>query len=992
MSQYSGKRKLIYSPEKQVSSNSQKKIRDERKSVGKWQTFGEGFSGFGGVKHLNPPKRQRTSLIRQSEANTSRKLPTKGVDESIAWSSSDEEDSTQHDRDNSPVVRRPGPRYKASIQKDYENADSEVLIADEESSSEPWCLSSVNNKVTKDRCDSENEGQHSQVSEVAASIFSYESEGSRHSFSQKETDDKLQISPETSQDIESMKSESLAPSQASSSSKVKASDWVKTLNLKTPSKDSQSSDIDILEDSAKKKKKFKRGGFADQLHKVQMRERSSLRIWSHQQNSEETESHVSTPKIITVEVVSFELLYSLQLARCEVLTGPVEAGQILVLFSTASVQQHNIQEGSVVLIHPPWQQLDLKQTHQKVLLCTNYCQVTNKSDLHNPGSHKVKVTQQSQDVVKVMGQWNCPCVTGLVSSYQSCPAYLYPCIPAVAVSMDAACCDDEKRERSRLTVVQSTHCQPPQSSSVGTPAHTILESVHDQGSTPGGQGHSFSGLVHRVIQKQTRQTPRWCVLVEDVQGTMCEVVLPKDRLPIWDRVLKGEGAVFSFTGLMLYSRTHRERDFGLFSLIDSVWSGVVSSTLSQESDKALPEHSILSQDSNQTLRGPSTVNDGSIQALPGPSKVNDGSIQTLSGPSTVNDGSIQELSGPSTVNDGSNQALPGPSTVIDGSIQALPGPSTAAWTVEPPGFCYVMKGDNSTDIEISPVNTSGLQSRYHPLTITDLSKVSKKPTIVKRFCLVAKVLAILPSDTGDADRSHETTSHRRRPQCYLYVWTGEAFSDQPPRYSIVRVAYDVKNALCGRVMFFKDIFYHKEQLCCDVFSQILPIAAVPERCMSTNTELTIKEAEWRALQGEIIIPSVCYELPELTLCKVQGTVSGVDESSAYSWDVCSFCGSDKLVNQQSELVCMECNKSILEPVNKMTMEVCVTCDGLDVPVTISLLQDCIEKLLPEDTAEEGYEIESVLGKDIGTIFCVICSKVQKGSSQSLKLLQVAVSL
>ena len=41
-------------------------------------------------------------------------------------------------------------------------------------------------------------------------------------------------------------------------SKVKASDWIKSLNLKTPTKEEQNAAPRDTEDSAKKKKKFQR--------------------------------------------------------------------------------------------------------------------------------------------------------------------------------------------------------------------------------------------------------------------------------------------------------------------------------------------------------------------------------------------------------------------------------------------------------------------------------------------------------------------------------------------------------------------------------------------------------------------------------------------------------------------------------------------------------------------------------------------------------------
>ncbi|KAK2166663.1 hypothetical protein LSH36_37g14024 [Paralvinella palmiformis] len=131
---------------------------------------------------------------------------------------------------------------------------------------------------------------------------------------------------------------------------------------------------------------------------------------------------------------------------------------------------------------------------------------------------------------------------------------------------------------------------------------------------------------------------------------------------------------------------------------------------------------------------------------------------------------------------------------------------------------------------------------------------------------------------------------------------------------------------------------------------------------------------------------VLSRLPQFTIpAKVdslyflQGTLSDIDELTAYSWLACDRCNNDKLqggTTLQPFLYCTLCKRGIEKPVKKMNLDVHVTLPGLDNrTVKVKLLQPTIEALLPLDAAddEQGYDVQTVLGKSIGPIPVVVTS-------------------
>ncbi|XP_025114726.1 DNA repair-scaffolding protein-like isoform X3 [Pomacea canaliculata] len=119
-----------------------------------------------------------------------------------------------------------------------------------------------------------------------------------------------------------------------------------------------------------------------------------------------------------------------------------------------------------------------------------------------------------------------------------------------------------------------------------------------------------------------------------------------------------------------------------------------------------------------------------------------------------------------------------------------------------------------------------------------------------------------------------------------------------------------------------------------------------------------------------------------SLVQISGVIQNIDENSAISWDECDSCGSNQLGTWSSNgtTVCMECKKSVENPVQRMKMDVFVLDENISSLVKISLLQSTIQQILPEEHDEEGYDVNSVLSKHVGPLNCVITSPATKTTS------------
>ncbi|XP_055038622.2 DNA repair-scaffolding protein isoform X2 [Misgurnus anguillicaudatus] len=125
----------------------------------------------------------------------------------------------------------------------------------------------------------------------------------------------------------------------------------------------------------------------------------------------------------------------------------------------------------------------------------------------------------------------------------------------------------------------------------------------------------------------------------------------------------------------------------------------------------------------------------------------------------------------------------------------------------------------------------------------------------------------------------------------------------------------------------------------------------------------------------IILDQLCPETSLYSLCTLTGIITEVDESTAFSWPVCSHCGSCRLETAQDKqegFRCLMCGATMDEPTTKMQLDVFLNCPSLrNCTVKVKLQQKTISSLLNSTMSAEGYTVESVLGTEIGPLSALV---------------------
>ncbi|KAF4087496.1 hypothetical protein AMELA_G00071370 [Ameiurus melas] len=120
----------------------------------------------------------------------------------------------------------------------------------------------------------------------------------------------------------------------------------------------------------------------------------------------------------------------------------------------------------------------------------------------------------------------------------------------------------------------------------------------------------------------------------------------------------------------------------------------------------------------------------------------------------------------------------------------------------------------------------------------------------------------------------------------------------------------------------------------------------------------------------VLLDQLSPESPPCSLCTVTGVVTDIDENSAFSWPACGQCGGDGLEASEDEpdvFSCVACGV-VDKPSRKMQLEVFLSCpSSRPWTVKLKLQQNSIMSLLNSTGHAEGYEVEAVLGKNVGPL-------------------------
>ncbi|GAB1597445.1 Hypothetical predicted protein, partial [Argonauta hians] len=692
----------------------------------------------------------------------------------------------------------------------------------------------------------------------------------------------------------------------------KPSNWVEILEVPTPSPN----EGDILGPSniqpemqehhtTKKKHKYVNNGLAAKLLRFQTRSRVDSNIRHYQQTSKWNDSS----EMLTLSIEKLSIKYGIVNTMCIPGIYSDENGWqpnsdnscCTVLFHHNRVNHMNLSVGSLVQICPPWQELSVRGNVGKVLLCTDFCHKI-EAPLKKTLIIQTDPLCPDQQQIHWSLTWNCPCSSS--GSLKQCPAHVFPSLtkcPVVSASTSGPLLSKEilSSESTLTTVTVKSERIHIDSSS------TILDCIQGNPNLL-QRGMCFQATILRVFLSKSVESHKeistcWSVLVEDVQGTVCLVHLPKKNSFDHENEIVPDhfasNCSWNFYGMRVLSRANRHRDPDLFSVIDAAW--------------VCPQ--ILAE------------------------------VETKDIACTVN----QET-------------------------------QAASVSKNTPGFCY----------EIGPKETSVIRSGFLPAPITVPWSLGKIDIVAlnnweqkindylgQRVTLMGKLVYYWTKSMDDQDCSSIDSFGA------LYLTDSSISSDvSGSNYIIIH---------CGKsfilpsqkftspvVVLIKDVFIQQKNfITADKFSRIwnYPLPDLVAKQLSTK----VNNIADKLLSIKLSLPSLKMDSNVYSLVKVQGVIYSVDQEKAVVWQTCPKCDKEELTvkknDNESWLFCYVCNCQVDDTVTHISMEVIIRCLALpgNYQVIVNLQQKTIESLLPTDRSEEGYDISTVLGQQLGPLFCLL---------------------
>lgn len=714
----------------------------------------------------------------------------------------------------------------------------------------------------------------------------------------------------------------------------KTSEWLQALQNVTPTKNQDSSasssqqEASKLYDSAKKKRrpKFNKDGLAGKLSRIISREKTAMNVWSFRQSDLPNEQK----NILTACVHSFCCKVGLVTTLCSFGTLSSENVWTIkdkqsfqtILFRRTSLEFNKLTTGSVIRIFPPWQELLIPETGEKVLLCTYYCQllepVPNILDMmNNRHMDASKIVCQSY-------QWNCLCSLsdGLIFKY--CPASTCPVmtkcpkIQLMVTDKESVISRNTSKTESSLNIVGLMT-----EDAIAGGDNTILDSIQ-AASTSFQHGLSFRAMVLRIFcaDNSSKQTSRkkkkqslksWSVLVEDSQGTICIVHLSEEKHGSKNSLIKliesTEGETWNFFGLRVYSRSNRHRDPALFSMIDKVW-------IYPSEQNELPKSSNGSD------------HEIAAQVKPG--------FCYVTGPS----GDVGVESGVIPHRNNSTHSEPTTQPNLSLHISTLKE-------------IKLLQDNNATRMRFT----------FIAKIFYVRSKSKERVQHENQSVANAKMILFLsdPSISEESYGCNYITVHCL-PLCYLNEELTTNTKSAPHSTLVLMRDVLIEQDAVAFADGYTRIWHWPPPL--NIRSQIAP--SVSEDFVQQCRDLSFS---LQSLQENSQINS---------LFKVQGVIYSVDHKTAVTWETCPHCDEERLAVRQDakeerHLVCLDCDVQLEESVTHINLEVIIRCLSLPghCEVRVSLLQSTIESLLPTGNHEEGYDVAAILGQQVGPLPCLL---------------------
>ncbi|XP_014462315.1 DNA repair-scaffolding protein isoform X2 [Alligator mississippiensis] len=306
----------------------------------------------------------------------------------------------------------------------------------------------------------------------------------------------------------------------------------------------------------------------------------------------------------------------------------------------------------------------------------------------------------------------------------------------------------------------------------------------------------------------------------------------------------------------------------------------------------------------------------------------------------------------------------------------VPGQSqdceAATTKLPPPSFCYILTAQPD-QMHVDVNEEEQISNLYMPPAVHGLREVLQVGGFNQRCSFWAQVIY------QRLQVKYNVPATQR--EFWLFVTdptlqTGVEKSCKLPKTVPVSVTAscvldkEVMDALTStshHILFFKDALQGNGRIICVECTVLL--LQKPLLCLAAGADLS-------ELTGPVGLDELDSTTQADSICIVRGTITGVNEGTAFSWPTCNRCGNGKLEYYPPDremLYCSLCSQAIISPVLKMQLEVFLHCPSRpQCMVKVKLLQKTIFSILMCSSSEdESYEVKRVLGKEVGLLSCYV---------------------
>ncbi|NWV79250.1 SPIDR protein, partial [Dasyornis broadbenti] len=290
----------------------------------------------------------------------------------------------------------------------------------------------------------------------------------------------------------------------------------------------------------------------------------------------------------------------------------------------------------------------------------------------------------------------------------------------------------------------------------------------------------------------------------------------------------------------------------------------------------------------------------------------------------------------------------------------------------PPSFCYVLTVQ-SGEIHVELDEEEQISNLYQPPAVHALKEILRIGGCNKRCSFWAQVLY------QRLQTKHNIPIDQR--EILLFVTDSTL---QNAVHGIPKVVAVTVTASCvlgmeiieafsagSQLVFFKDALWGNGRIIC--VERTVLLLQKPLLCSAAGADLS-------ELPGPVRLDELDSTTQTNSVCALRGTVVGVNESTAFSWPTCNRCGNGKLelCPQDRELLyCNQCSEVVTTPVLKMQLEVFLHCPSRSQStVKVKVWHEisiALFVLLTMLLFLQTYEVQSVLGKEVGLLNCYVHS-------------------